>query len=846
MGKARLFSQLIAGDGTIKATKLGADVPITENVATADNLPPSASIGEQAFVEDTNRLYIWNGSGWYNIALINTSPTWDSGGQPSGSYVLDADSPQDATIITLAASDPEGLPIQYSYVTSGSMDSMATISQDSSVFTITPKTINEVGGEAVELTGSITFRASDGVNILPQVSSFTLSFVTIIENSRYTTLLATAVDTSDNNNITDASSSNHAITAAGDAHAGTFSPYRHGGYSTYFPDSGWGPYTDNVIAPSSDFAFGTGAFTVSFWYKFEHSFSSEIFDTRQTSVNMNGFRIWIGPAGGATVYYATSTVLTATTTAAVGVWGHICVTRDGSGNLKIFLNGTQAASITDNNNYTAQGLNIGNSNGGTNDFRGWMKDIHVVKGYSYEPDTTSIYSPAQVGVGTVFLGCTTASMRDVSTAARTISSSTGFTYTTEVPNNNIEYSAAVHGGSIYFDGTDDALEISDNADFDLSGGSWTIECWWYPLVVNTYDGIFNQWNGATVASGRNINVTWESNRLYLFGYDGGTFISSIYHDVTAAQLQNRWNHVAAVFDGTKTELYLNGEASGRPYVSSNNLSKDVASEPFRVAKHHRLTSYYYNNSYVSDLRLVKGTAVYTGNFTPPTGPLTTTGGTYPSTTNVNTSITAGHTKLHIKGTAASIIDKSQGSNLKLVGNTTGSTAQAKFANTKSMYFDGTGDYVTIPNFEDIGSGNFTIEMFIYQTASGFYSNLFSTVANTATSNGLRISTGNNNNTLQVASAGSALINASSAFNNSTWNHIALVRSGTTLTLYLNGSSVGSATNSQSFVSDTFYIGDVTGTGSPYPFTGYIQDLRLTKGLARYTANFTPPTALLKG
>ena len=46
---------------------------------------------------------------------------------------------------------------------------------------------------------------------------------------------------------------------------------------------------------------------------------------------------------------------------------------------------------------------------------------------------------------------------------------------------------------------------------------------------------------------------------------------------------------------------------------------------------------------MSDVRIVKGTAVYTGAFTPPSGKLTTTGGTYPSTTNVNTSITAGHT-----------------------------------------------------------------------------------------------------------------------------------------------------------------------------------------------------------
>jgi hypothetical protein len=76
-----------------------------QGVATVTDLPNIGNNpGDIQLVEATNRLYVWNGSGWYNIALINTTPTWDSGGQPSGFYVLDADSPQDATVITLAAS----------------------------------------------------------------------------------------------------------------------------------------------------------------------------------------------------------------------------------------------------------------------------------------------------------------------------------------------------------------------------------------------------------------------------------------------------------------------------------------------------------------------------------------------------------------------------------------------------------------------------------------------------------------------------------------------------------------------------------------------------------------------
>jgi len=170
--KIETFSQSVSNTGKVEKAALGNDVSTIEEVSDVSLLTASGnSVGDQRVVG--NNLYIWNGSGWFRIALINETPTWDSGGQPAGAYVLDADSPQTATSITLAATDPDGFPISYSYVTGGSMDSIATISQDSSVFTITPKTEVQApdGG-----TGTITFRASDGVNILPAVSSFTLSF----------------------------------------------------------------------------------------------------------------------------------------------------------------------------------------------------------------------------------------------------------------------------------------------------------------------------------------------------------------------------------------------------------------------------------------------------------------------------------------------------------------------------------------------------------------------------------------------------------------------------------------------------------------------------------------------
>lgn len=185
MSNGRLLGKLLGSSGSVPTEKLAGnitieklagDIPITEKFTTASLLPSSGTIGEQAFVEENNRLYIWNGSGWYSIALINTTPSFDSGGTPEASYTLDS-SGGNPIIIQLNATDPEDVPLQWSYVLSDSAQYFANISQDSSVFTITAK--NQSVVEQYDSNGgtfSITFKASDGVNFANETSEFTLTF----------------------------------------------------------------------------------------------------------------------------------------------------------------------------------------------------------------------------------------------------------------------------------------------------------------------------------------------------------------------------------------------------------------------------------------------------------------------------------------------------------------------------------------------------------------------------------------------------------------------------------------------------------------------------------------------
>ncbi len=80
-----------------------------------------------------------------------------------------------------------------------------------------------------------------------------------------------------------------------------------------------------------------------------------------------------------------------------------------------------------------------------------------------------------------------------------------------------------------------------------------------------------------------------------------------------------------------------------------------------------------------------------------------------------------------------------------------------------------------------------------------------------------------------------------------WVHFAVVRNSGTMNLYINGTSVDSisATASLNGVGSNLIVG-APGDNLADGMHGYLEDFRITKGLARYTANFTPPTAPLKG
>ena len=178
-----------------------------------------------------------------------------------------------------------------------------------------------------------------------------------------------------------------------------------------------------------------------------------------------------------------------------------------------------------------------------------------------------------------------------------------------------------------------------------------------------------------------------------------------------------------------------------------------------------------------------------------------------------------------------------------VGNAQISTAQSKFGGA-SLAFDGTGDYLSLALSSDFAfPADLTVEAWLYLAGLNSVSNAsYITDFRSNDSSNFTFGIINNNGEGRMY----AFVNGvdsigSNAVALNTWQHLAYVRSGTTVTLYLNGTANGTLTSSVSQASSSVIIGARFNGLTEY-VNGYIDDLRITKGVARYTANFTPPTA----
>jgi len=200
--------------------------------------------------------------------------------------------------------------------------------------------------------------------------------------------------------------------------------------------------------------------------------------------------------------------------------------------------------------------------------------------------------------------------------------------------------------------------------------------------------------------------------------------------------------------------------------------------------------------------------------------------------------------LHGDGTSGSttITDSSSNStSVTVVGNTQIDTTVKKFG-TGSIEFDGTGDELTYT--APVLSGDFTYEAWVYpESQVQAFPICFAPVSDATVANRVALSYDTSTYVDKFSCrVGSNFIVASSTSSTGQWYHLAIVRSGSTVSMYIDGVSQGTQTFSTSISSRTAYIGGSSLIGSNTHFAGFIDDFRFTNGLARYTSTFTAPTA----
>jgi hypothetical protein len=527
-------------------------------------------------------------------------------------------------------------------------------------------------------------------------------------------------------------------------------------------------------------------------------------------------------------------VETANNVYSINQWNHVAVVRSG-GTHTIYVNGVSVATGTNAGNpsyFSSNPIYIASyQDDSTLSFRGYISNLRVVNGTAvYNSAFTPSTSPLTAITNTSLLTCQSNRFKDNSSNAFTITPSGNAAVTSFSPFAPLaEYSAVSNGGSGYFDGNGDYLTVANGAGLQLGSGNFTIEFWFYAFNFNT-DYFFLIGNSGS-SNENNYSYVFASNGSKQMVYalsSNGTSWNLLNTSMGIELTANNWNHIALVRNGSSILPYVNGVLGTTQTISASLYS---LTSPVYIGSVANLYSYF--PGYISNMRILKGTALYTSTFTPPTSPLT-------AITN---------TSLLLNFTNASIIDSTAKNNLETVGDAQVSTSVKKFG-TGSMAFDGTGDYLSIPHQDilNFGSSNFTIECWVYPVSNSaaqciYYKSESNTTGILLMLN--NVSAGKVNFYSGNGSSWYVQIDSSSTISLNTWTHLAATRNGSTWTIWINGTSSGTATSSTNPTSTTelakvgrFY------TAIPFDFNGYIDDLRITKGVARYTAAFTPPAAQL--
>jgi hypothetical protein len=638
-----------------------------------------------------------------------------------------------------------------------------------------------------------------------------------------------------NNRIIDTSGINSVVTRNGNVTQGTFSPFSQNGWSNYFDGSSTLYFAGAPISTTQT------NFTIEAWVYLtaDPTFGGGVGQVVVDGGGLSGGSYWgFGLNTSRNIvfrWYDGASGFNCTSTSAVPLnqWAHIAVSVS-SNAIKLFINGN-LQSTTGTSTLTNRGGNQGNINVGryatTDALFGYISNARIVTGAglystSFTPSTTPLTTT--VSSGTVaFLTAKSNRFEDNSTGNRTpvLAGSPSIQAFSPFKASDV-WSANTVGGSMSFDGTGDYLTVPDNAALE-SFTDFTIEFWvYFNSVSGTQVVVDKGWNGGSFSP---YLIFLSSGSLVAYASGGSSWDvigGTSFGTMTAGQ----WYHIALTRSGSSIRFFRNGTIVNT-LTNSTALMNSASALGIGASPSAGASPL---NGYISNLRIIKGAAAYTANTSPPTAPVSS----------------IANTTLLLSGSNSGIIDYTSRNSLETVGNVRLRSDIVKYGNA-SLFFDGTGDYVVSPYSPNLNfdAGNFTVEFWMNPSdVNASYKGIVGKPDLSESRKGWALF--QNGNTIRYfTNSSSESITTSSCLTAGAWTHIALVKNGSTTTIYANGTSVGTETNiGYTEALKGVAVGEMNptvGWNNTFSYTGYIDDLRITKGVARYTSNFTAPTSAFK-
>ena len=574
------------------------------------------------------------------------------------------------------------------------------------------------------------------------------------------------------------------------------------------------------IADHSSFSFGTGDFTIEFWFRpIVLDGIDIIWDQRPNG--SQGIQPTIYTTNSQLFYYTAAGNRITCGNLTTNTWQHIALSRSGT-STRMFINGTQTGSTyTDTNNYvsSSQGVWIGADQyfGGNNSV-GNIDEIRISNSARYNANFTPSTTPFVNDANTLLL--IHANGTDASTFFEDDNGIRAQKGITAFGNAQVDTAQSYFGGaSALFDGSGDYLLVNDN--FSFGTDNYTIECWYRPITITNARHIFE---GRRSSANQVAPVIFHNGGTLTYNLGVNTLITSSGSTIVA----NTWHHIAVSRSGTSTRMFVNGTQVGSTATDSTNYPT------FQPVLGAYFPSDFgpaaFVNGHMDEIR-VSNSARYTANFTPSTTPFVN---------DANTLLL-----IHADGTDASTVfrdDNGSGRTQKgvqAIGNAQIDTAQSKFGGSSAL-FDGSGDWLRVASHPDFayGTGDWTIEWWQYITSISAGDTLLDQRSAEPTA-APTVYYRDGTNITFYANGADRIIGG--AITTNSWQHIALCKSAGSTRLFINGTQSGST-----FTDTITYVqgGDLVFNGRfalDFAAAGHFDEVRISN-TARYTANFTAPTA----